>query len=272
VLNRRLLLDATEVRVAQVRCDGHERRWGGAEEVSALGLVLIRAGVFRRRVNGVDSVLDPTMAYLQRPGEIQQMTHPAGGDVCTSVTISPELGDRLGAAGLFRITPEVDLAHRQLVSRAVRGADPVELADRAAEVVGAVLAEPVPVPRSRLIEDARALLSARPALPLTRLATELGVSAWYLSRTFHRATGVTLSRYRRRLRARAALEQFVDGASAGMVGDTLADLAAQLGFADQAHLCRALRAEHGRSPTALRALLSPPHPAGRARTRQRGSR
>jgi AraC-like DNA-binding protein len=202
---------------------------------------------------------------VQRPGEIQQVAHPAGGDVCTSMTISPELAGRIGASGQFRVSPVVDLAHRQLVSRAVGGADAVELADRAAEVAGAVLAEPVPVPRPGLIEDARALLGARPALPLTRLAAELGVSAWYLSRTFHRATGITLSRYRRRLRARAALEQFVVGATTGTVGTSLADLAAQLGFADQAHLCRALQAENGRTPTALRALLSPPRPAGPAR-------
>lgn len=259
------MFDATDTQVAQVRCDGHDRLWGEAEQVSRLGLVLVRAGVFRRRVNGVDALLDPTMAYVQRPGEIQQMAHPAGGDVCTSMTISAELAERLGASGQFRVTAEVDLAHRRLVSRAAGGADALELADRAADVVGAVLAEPAPVPRSGLIEDARALLNARPALPLTGLAAELGVSAWYLSRMFHRATGVTLSRYRRQLRTRAALERFVDGATTGTVGITLADLAAQLGFADQAHLCRALQAENGRTPTALRALLKPPRTAGGAR-------
>lgn len=252
MLRRRLLLDAPDVRVAQVRCDGHDRHWGQAEEVSVLGLVLVRAGVFRRRVNGVAAVLDPTTAYVQRPGDLQQVAHPAGGDLCTSIGIPADLADRLGAASQFRVSPEVDLAHRQLVARAGAGADAVELGDRAAEVVSAVLAEPVPAPRSGLVDDARAMLSARPELPLTRLAAGLGVSPWWLSRTFHRTTGITVSRYRRRLRARAALERFLDG-SAGAT--TLADVAAQLGFADQADLARVLRAEHGRTPTALRALL-----------------
>lgn len=244
--------------VAQVRCDGHDRRWGQAEEVAVLGLVLVRAGVFRRRADGVETVLDSTVAYVQRPGEVQQVAHPAGGDLCTSVAISPEIAERLGASGQLRVTPEADLAHRWLVARAMQGADAVELADRTTEVVAEVLAEPAPTPRADLVEDARVLLNARPVLPLIQLATELGVSPWHLSRTFHRITGVTVSRYRLRLRARAALERFVDEhANKHGCRGGLADLAAELGFADQAHLTRVLRAETGQSPAALRALLSP---------------
>lgn len=252
------MLVAPDVLVAQVRCDGRDRRWGQAEEVSEFGLVIVRAGVFRRRADGAETVLDPTMAYVQRPGEIQQVAHPAGGDVCTSMTISPEIAERLCASGQLRVTPEADLAHRWLVARAMHGADVVELGDHATEVVTAVLAEPAPKRRAHLVDDARALLNARPVLPLTQLATELGVSPWYLSRVFHRVTGVTVSRYRLRLRVRAALERFVDcQVSTGSVGGGLADLAAELGFADQAHLTRVFSAETGRSPAALRALLSP---------------
>jgi AraC-like DNA-binding protein len=53
-----------------------------------------------------------------------------------------------------------------------------------------------------------------------------------------------------RLRARAAL-----GRLAGGEGD-LARLAADVGFADQSHLCRVLRDETGHTPSALRQALA----------------
>ena len=49
-----------------------------------------------------------------------------------------------------------------------------------------------------------------------------------------------------RLRVRAALERLSGGER------DLARLAAELGFADQSHLCRVVRAETGGTPSALR--------------------
>lgn len=264
------MLDGPGILIAQVHCDGHDHRWSRAEEVSQLGLVFVRTGVFRRRVGGVESVLDSTTAYVQRPGEVQQIAHPAGADVCTSMTISPEVADQLCDSGLLHVNTEADLAHRWLVARARQGAAAVELGDRATEVVTALLAEPPPRARVRLVEDARAFLNARPMTLLAELAAELNVSPWYLSRVFHRVTGVTVSRYRLRLRARAALEQFIDGdTSAGAVRG-LAEQAAELGFADQAHLTRVLVAETGWSPARLRALLRSPSLADQGARRDVG--
>jgi AraC-like DNA-binding protein len=53
-----------------------------------------------------------------------------------------------------------------------------------------------------------------------------------------------------RLRARAALERLAGGEP------NLGRLAADLGFADQSHLCRVIRAETGRTPAALRRALA----------------
>jgi AraC-like DNA-binding protein len=53
-----------------------------------------------------------------------------------------------------------------------------------------------------------------------------------------------------RLRARAALERLAQGEA------NLARLAADLGFADQSHLCRVVRGEAGGTPTALRRALA----------------
>lgn len=102
----------------------------------------------------------------------------------------------------------------------------------------------------RLADGAKEILWAEPSCDLPSIARRLHVSPWHLSRVFHHATGTTLSRYRLRVRAIAALDR---PAVAGM---DLATLATELGFADQAHLSRTLRAETGQPPGLLRTLLS----------------
>jgi transcriptional regulator GlxA family with amidase domain len=70
-----------------------------------------------------------------------------------------------------------------------------------------------------------------------------------LSRAFSRHLGVSLTRYRNRVRVERALDRLDAGV------DDLAGLAADLGFADQAHLCRTMRDHLGQPPSALRRLL-----------------
>jgi AraC-like DNA-binding protein len=84
------------------------------------------------------------------------------------------------------------------------------------------------------------------------LASLLAVSPHHLSRVFRAQTGHTIARHRMRLRARAALDRLAGGEL------ELARLAAELGFADQSHLTRVVRAETGATPSALRAALSDP--------------
>jgi AraC-like DNA-binding protein len=103
--------------------------------------------------------------------------------------------------------------------------------------------------RRALVDSAREALAAEPERSLPDLARELAVSPHHLSRIFSSITGRTISRHRMRLRARAALEQLAGGEP------NLARLAADLGFADQSHLCRVLRSETGCTPSALRQLL-----------------
>lgn len=62
---------------------------------------------------------------------------------------------------------------------------------------------------------------------------------------------MTVSRYRNRVRVGRALARIEEGEQ------DLAGLAAALGFADQAHLTRTMRAELGRPPGHIRRLLSP---------------
>jgi AraC-like DNA-binding protein len=258
VLSRRLLVETPELRVAEVRCSGQGARWSAPEPISGFGVVLPRRGVFVRRVDGVERTVDPLTGYVQRPDTEQQMAHPAGGDVCTSIWLaSPAARSGTGwTAGAVHVRPRIGLAHRLLVRRAAAGADPVELVDLAGEIVAAVLGGPAPERAgeagegSRTVDGAREILTAEPGCPLPELARRLEVSPWHLSRMFHRTVGITLRRYRVRLRTTAALDLLA------AEQHSLGEIAAAVGFADQAHMTRSLRAELGRSPGRLRALLS----------------
>ncbi|WP_309226701.1 MULTISPECIES: helix-turn-helix transcriptional regulator [unclassified Mycolicibacterium] len=87
------------------------------------------------------------------------------------------------------------------------------------------------------------------AVGLFPLAAALGVSPYRLSRSFSNELGVSVARYRNRVRVGRSLDHLQSGQS------TLADVAATLGFADQAHFCRTVRAQTGRTPTAIRREL-----------------
>lgn len=85
-------------------------------------------------------------------------------------------------------------------------------------------------------------LSGEAEIGLAEWARGVGVRPQSLSRGFRQAYGVSPKRYRLEQRVRAALRRLP-----GWRG-TLAALAAEAGFADQAHLTRAVAAITGRTP------------------------
>ena len=72
-------------------------------------------------------------------------------------------------------------------------------------------------------------------LTLGALAGLVGASPYHLSRVFQAETGLSLTRFRNRLRLRRALERLAAGES------SLASVATDAGFADHAHFCRTVR-------------------------------
>jgi hypothetical protein len=138
--------------VDDVRCRGSALPgWSAPEANDGYVLVFVRAGLFRRRVDGADAVLDAAMGYWERPGDEQQIAHPLDdGDVCTAVTLSDEMvaalagGEPTVPAGPVLTTNRVDLAHRELAARARRGAELFELGERVVRLVAAVLAQRLP--------------------------------------------------------------------------------------------------------------------------------
>ncbi|TQF04212.1 helix-turn-helix transcriptional regulator [Kitasatospora acidiphila] len=264
MLSASILAARPEFTVAVVGCRSDHVRWSGLETRDDHRLVLVRRGRFRRWVDGGEADLDPTMAYLGAPGEEERFAHPAGGDLCTSVSFTPALLGHPPTAATVYVDARVDLAHRRLVVAAGTGDVDYALTEELVRLVAAAAGEPSvqsqprPRPHSRPADRALAAAAreaiteeAAEAAGLSGLAALLEVSPYRLSRVFSRETGVSLTRYRNRVRVTRAMDRIAEGAP------SLADLAAQLGFADQAHLTRTIREHVGHTPTALRRLLAP---------------
>ena len=260
------LAAATQLSVSRWMCRGESSGWADAEPASSHRVALVRSGVFRRRSLAGWTELDPTLGYVGLPHEEEQFAHPCGGDVCTAVSVAPDLwfglaGEASPARPIVYVDARLDLVHRQVLAAAGRGDHGYALVERSlamiAEVVRQVAAGPVPAadrPRPddrRLVAEARAAIrdDVPPARGLVPLADQLGASPYRLSRAFSREIGVSLTRYRNRVRVGRALDRLEQGHVA------LADLAIELGFADQAHLTRTVREHVGRPPGALRRLL-----------------
>ena len=257
-----------DFKVTAVTCRADHKGWSEAESPGDYRVVLVRHGRFRRRTSNVHTEFDPTLAYLGTPGEDEHFAHPAGGDVCTLVSLTPALwsllaGDTARATGLaVYVDPRLDLTHRRALAAARTGDVDYALTEQLLTLLGGVIEQvrtgstPIsagPARDGALVAAARRVIADDPpaARGLFPLAELLGVSPYRLSRAFTRELGVSLTRYRNRVRLGRALDRLEDGEP------SLAALAADLDFADQAHLSRMMTEYLGHTPTVLRRLLAP---------------
>lgn len=244
--------------IRAVECTDDHGRWSAPELPTAGQIVLVRRGRFRLDAQGKRVTVEPTTGYLHRPGEEVRFAHPAGGDVCTSITFTGDVltaGLEAARSPAVRVDARLELAHRLLLRT---GAD-LEFGAVEAVVDLLLLAlrtQPHDAPspgREELADRARdAILADEPdSASLVDLAHRLQTSPSHLSHTFRHHMGMPLSRYRNRLRISRALTRLDQGET------DLAGLAVSLGFSDQAHLTRTMRDHLGHTPGRVRALLAP---------------
>ncbi|MFE9571759.1 helix-turn-helix domain-containing protein [Streptomyces sp. NPDC006692] len=255
--------------ISAVTCRSDHTRWSAPEVRADYRVVLVRRGRFRRKAASSPADLDATLAYVGTPGEEECFAHPAGGDVCTSISVAPKLwrslaGDaEVPAAQVVYVDPHLDLAHRRLLAAARSGdvdyALSEELLALLSTAIGRTATGPTPLAPTASGRDRPLIAAAREAIAeahpssdtLFSLAKLLGVSPYRLSRAFPRELGVTVTHYRQRVRIGRALDRLEAGEN------SLSTLAADLGYADQAHLTRTMRQYLGHTPAALRRLLTP---------------
>ncbi len=254
--------------VSTVECEIGDGQWSYAPVRKNPAIVLVRIGRFARRVGGRTSLVDATQGYVQDAGATETIQHLGYlGHRCTVITVRPEALPALWRArerlmpSEFRTTPATDLAHRRLLAECRRGTDAARVDELAAALVGELFESCMRAPRPihrrgttvatrRIVDIARELATSGVAAPtLQSVAAAASVSPHHLTRTFKENTGVTMGRYRNRVRVRLALEWIAEG------DDDFTRIAHDLGFSDHAHFSRTVMAEVGLQPRMVRRLL-----------------
>lgn len=187
-------------------------------------------------------------------------THGArfGSDGARIVIVTPRHASDPVADCLDRL---LELRGRELTWLAWRLAGELRASDTAAplaaeglalELLAATTRETVPQ-RSRVrppawLRAAEELLRARLGEPpgLGELADEIGVHPAYLARSFRAHYGLSVGEYGRRLRLASAARELSRG------DRSLAEIAAEAGFADQSHFTRVFKAHVGTTPARYR--------------------
>lgn len=131
-------------------------------------------------------------------------------------------------------------------------AAPLACAAAAIELLTTAMRSPAPGAEpgwvARVIDRLEADLAQAPGL--TELARDCGLHPSHLARVFKQTRGETVGDYVRRRRVEQAEQALRRG------GLPLAEIAAQAGFADQAHFTRVFRAHFGVAPGARRRAVS----------------
>ena len=254
------------VSIVDVTCRWHA---GGRmhERFQTFGLTLVRRGLFVRHTRQTDQVCDSTVAYFEQPDLEQMVSHPLQVPGHTTVIVLSEeamaryAGDLSMPDRSIPMTPEIHVDHAVLLSDVRAGIDEAELDARLTWLIGGLVETAVPgrlttrrpaTARSHqwIVDHVRGVIGANPAaLDLPGLAAGLGHTPFHVSRVFRRVTGTTLIQHRNDVRVAAAIDEIAQG-------QRLADVAAELGFADQSHLARVLRRSVKVAPGRLRDRLA----------------
>ena len=193
-------------------------------------------------------------ALIRRAGEGHSNRYGPAGAVCLGVRFGAEWGSMLAGWGSDRIHESVNAGQSAaMLWDEIRGGASVSPIGMQCCVLD-ILARFRGLPRERerraprWVESTQELLRARlNAPPDVREAARLaGVHPAHLAREFRRFTGMTVGAYLRRQRVELACVRLQRRER------TLAEIALEAGFCDQAHLSRVFRRHMGMSPGEFR--------------------
>ena len=125
----------------------------------------------------------------------------------------------------------------------------VRVAEKCASEAAALLVVSTELLKPRFIDwpdELAVSLAEDPSLRISHWREAKGISGWDLSRGFGKVFGTSPRAFRARARARKALREIRTGTT------PLAAIAAQCGFADQAHMTRSVKMVTGRCPSEWR--------------------
>ena len=222
-------------------------------------------------------VVTPNEVVCVRAGQVyQRMQLYSGQELSVFAAVNPAAGHLVGLSWLAPPGPPLAaslppplsagawrLAH-ELQGQPEQRRNDLEYAERAAALITATASlSVIQGPRSgaaraatvrahvSLADAVRVHLASSytdPALPLGRLAADIGASPYHLSRVFRAVTGQSIHQYRMQLRLRAVL--------AGLAsGQQVTELAVTCGFASPSHLSQLFGRYFEIPPSKLRGEL-----------------
>lgn len=190
----------------------------------------VRAKAWRRTISGSGDVFALRL-------------RPAGIAVLTDLDPSTLTGERS--------LTEADHRARSFLATIAEEPDASSRARRADELVGEYLRERPLTAQQRLANAAVDLLTAHPKVrPVSEIALSLQTSPRTLQRTLAQTLGRGPAEIARRIRLQEVVRQLSTGYA------TIADVAADLGYTDQAHLTNEFRTATGMTPGAYLAPQS----------------
>jgi AraC-like DNA-binding protein len=264
-----LVYSTPALRVGVFRCPPGDALWHETNDnIGARPHVVFPGTVVGLVRHGTRLVVTPNDVVFYRPFETYRRSLRDGrGDISLFIAPSAALLEA-PSAPIGRVDAPTFLLARRLLRRLRDDAEPLQVEETAAELVGRAIGAPVlhsgRRPRTRrerteLAEAAKDLLVARLVEPLSlvSLAAELHVSPFHLSRVFRERTGRTLTAYLHDLRLRAAVARLDDEPDA-----PLTQVAADLGYCSPSHFTDRFHATFGVPPSQLRNLMEAGSAAG----------
>jgi AraC-like DNA-binding protein len=189
-------------------------------------------------------------AFVAGPDTGPVRTVMKAGTLIIGVRFRPSAGGPALGVPLSELRDQrVDLEDlRRIDARRLPGSlDPGTAAIRALDLAAALVADGDPDPAA----TRAAVLLADPRARAEDVAADVGLSMRQLRRRCHAVVGYGPKTLQRVLRFRRFVDRIDAGPPSGQAAHDLAALAAQAGYADQAHLTRECRALAGLTPAAL---------------------
>jgi AraC family transcriptional regulator len=236
-------------------------------------LCLPLKGLFLRHLGAnAQVVATPSHSLIVRADEPFDISYPRGGfDHCLMLRWPAELfeapilsrggGPRAQIEEIHPVLAPKLLLERSLLWRTVTtsGADPLEIEDRASQLIAALLtltmrhtrkagSSRARIKRRRQVEQVKELVGLMPhgAWTLAELAHHVHLSPFHLARVFRAEVGTSIHEYVLRTRLAGSLDRVLDPST------DLAALAMDVGFSSHSHFTSRFRATFGVAPSYLR--------------------
>lgn len=268
-----LLFASDVVCLGTFRCPPSVADFPGGNPCNGHTVVFPRRAVWIQHDGGRPFVADPSTVTLYNRGQVYHRSaiDPAGDDCEWMAFSSDVLADAHRAMGdprqdtpdapfdreLVPAKPSVYAAQRRFFTRLIAGrmrADASAVEETAMALLSSILGDRRVAPQSARVRDAiesakhqinMEAIEGRAPASLRALARACELSPYTLCREFHRATGVTITDYRMRLRVFRSLEPLASERD-------LATLALASGFCSHSHYGAAFRKTFGATPSRVR--------------------